>query len=163
MIGRGGQGTHVPRRAGRGGPDGVAPRVHGGVFPVSARGGSGAWGVSHAPYEGAAEGTEDLVHKGRVCRLGFRVSADGGLQLPAHRQRPDLVDRKDGARVGRCWGLRRPLVLGDGLQLLPAVQVEPPRRRPVPGVRPAALRPPPEAIEGMAWVPGAGCPRHDGR
>ena len=141
----------------------VASRVPQGVFPVSSRGGSGPRGVSHAPHEGAAEGTEDLVHKGRVCRLGFCLSADGGLQLPAHRQHPDLVDRKDWAQVGRCGGPRRSLTLGDGLQLLPAVQVEPSRRRPVPGVRPAAPRPPPEAVEGMAWVPGPGCPRHDGR
>ena len=42
--------------------------------------GSGPWGVSHASHKGAAEGTEDFVHKGRVCRLGLRLSADGGLQ-----------------------------------------------------------------------------------
>ena len=42
-----------------------------GVFPVLARGGSGPRGVSHAPHECAAEGTEDLMHKGGVCRLGF--------------------------------------------------------------------------------------------
>ena len=52
---------------------------------------------------------------------------------------------------------------GDGLQLLPVVQVEPQCRRPFPGVRPAAPRPLPEAVEGMAWVPGASCPRYDGR
>ena len=149
--------------AGRGGPDGAASRVHGRGFPVPARGGSGPRGVSHVPHEGAAEGTGDLVHKGGVCHLGFRLSADGGLQLLAHCQRPDLVDREDGAQVGCCGGLRRPLALGDGLQLLPAVQLEPPRRRPVPGVRPATLRPPPEAVEGMAWVPGDGFPLHDGR
>ena len=77
------------------------------------------------------------MHKDRVCRLGFRLSADGGLQMPTHRQRPD--------------------------QLLPTVQVEPSHRRPVTCARPAALSPPPEAVEGMAWVPGAGCPRHNGR
>ena len=44
------------------------------------------------------EGTEDHLHKGRVCRLGFCLSADGGLQ------RPDLVDREDGAQVGRLQG-----------------------------------------------------------
>ena len=43
--------------------------------------GSGPWGVSHASHTGAAEGTEDFVHKGRVCRLGFPLSADGGLQF----------------------------------------------------------------------------------
>ena len=82
---------------GLGGPNSVAPRVHEGVFRVSAPGGSGPCGVSHAPHKGAAEGSEDFVHKGRVCRLGFRLSADGGLQLPALRQGPDLVDREDGA------------------------------------------------------------------
>ena len=103
------------------------------------------------------------MHKGRVCRLGLRLSADGGLQLLAQRQRPDLVDREDGAQVGRSGGLCRPLALGDGLQLLPAIQVEPPCRRPYLGVRPAAPHPAPEAVEGMAWVPGADHPRHDGR
>ena len=93
----------------------------------------GPEGFFHRPHEGAAEGIGDLLHKGCVCW------------------------------VDRCGGLRRPLALGDGLQLLPAVHVEPPCRGPVLGVRPAALRPPPEAVEGMAWVPGAGFPRHDGR
>ena len=125
-TGCGGQGTRVPRRVQRDGPDSVAPRVHDGVFPISSPGGSGPWGVSHAPHEGAAEGTEDFVHKARVCRLGLRLSADGGLQLLAQRQRPDLVDREGGAQVGRSGGLCRPLPLGDGLQLLLAVQVEPP-------------------------------------
>ena len=41
----------------------------------------------------AAEGTEDFVHKARVCRLGLRLSANGGLQLLAQRQCPDLADR----------------------------------------------------------------------
>ena len=63
--------------------------------------GSGPWGATHASLKGAAEGTEDFVHKGRVCRLGFCLSADGGLQLAAQSQRPDLVDRKDGAQAGR--------------------------------------------------------------
>ena len=141
MTGCGGQGTRVPRRLEQCGPDGVAPRVHEGVSPVFARGGSGPWGVSHAPHKGAAEGTEDFVHKGRVCRLGPRLSADGGLQLLAHRQRPDLVDCEHGAQVGCCGGLCRLLALGDGLQLLLAVQVEPPCGCSFPGVRPAAPRP----------------------
>ena len=101
VAGCGGQGTRVPCRVGRGGPDSVAPRVHENVFLVSARGRSGPSGVSHAPHEGAAEGTEDFVHKGRVCPLGLHLSADGGLQLLAQRQRPDLVDRQDSAQVGR--------------------------------------------------------------
>ena len=113
MIRGGGQGMRVPCCVGRGGPDGAASRFHGGVFLVSARGGSGPWGVSHTPDEGAAEGTEDLVHKGCVCSLGPGLSAEGGLQLLAHRQRPDLVDQEDGAQVGCCGGLRRPLALGD--------------------------------------------------
>ena len=70
------------------------------MFPVSARGGLGPTGVSHASHKGAAEGTEDLVHKGRVRCLGLRLSVDGGLQLLAQRQRPDLVDCEDGAQVG---------------------------------------------------------------
>ena len=78
---------------------GAVPHVHEGAFPVSARGGSGFWGVSHASYKGAAEGTEDLVHKGRACRLGLRLSVDDGLQLLTQRQRPDVVDREDGARA----------------------------------------------------------------
>ena len=102
------------------------------------------------------------MQKGRVCGSGFRPSADGGLELLAQRQRPDLVVREDWAQVGRSGGLCRPLALGDGLQLLPAFQVEPPCRLPFPGVQPAAPRLPPEAVQGMAWVPGAGYPRHDG-
>ena len=89
---------------------------------------AGPWGVSDALYKGAAEGTEVFVHKGRVCRLGLRLSADGGLQLLAQRQRPDLVDREDRAQVGRSGGLCRPFALGDGLQLLPVFEVEPPCR-----------------------------------
>ena len=161
-TGRGGQGTRVPCWVGRGGPDGAASRVYGSVFLVSARGRSGPWGVSPTPQEGAAEGTEDLVHKGCVCCLGYRLSADDELQLRAHRQRPHLVDRGNGTQVGRCGGLRRPLALGDGLQLLPAVQLEPSRRCPAPGVQPTALSPPREAVEGMAWVAGTGFPQHDG-
>ena len=88
--------------------------------------GSGPWGVTHASHKGAAEGTEDFVHQGRVRRLGLSLSADGGLQLLAQCQRPDLVDREDGAQFGGSGGLCRPF--WDGLQLLPAVEVEPPRR-----------------------------------
>ena len=86
--------------------------------------GSGPWGVSHPLHKGAAEGTEDFVHKCRVCRLGLHLTANGGLQLLAQRQGPDLVDREDGAQVGRSGGLCRPF--RDGFQLLPAVEVEPP-------------------------------------
>ena len=96
------------------------------------------------------------MHEGCVRCLGFRLSADDEQQLSAKRRRPDLVDRENGAQVSRSRGLRRSLVLGDGLQLLSAVQVEPPRRGPVPGVRPAALSTPPEAVEGMSRVPAAG-------
>ena len=64
--------------------------------PVVGRG-SGPWGVTRTSYKGAAEGTEDFVHQGRVRRPGRRLSADGGLQLPTQRQCPDLVDREDGA------------------------------------------------------------------
>ena len=154
---------HAPAASGGAGRSRrVAPRVHESVFPVSARSGSGPWGVSHVPHKGAAEGTEDFLHKSRVCLLGLPLSADGGLQLLAQRQRPDLVDREDGAQVGRSGGLCQPLALRDGLQLLPAVQVEPPCRRLFPGVRPAAPRPPPVTVEGMAWVPDANCPRYNG-
>ena len=48
-------------------------------------------GVCHASHKGAAEGTEDFVHKGRVCRPGPRLSVDGGL--PSFAQR--------GCRLGR--------------------------------------------------------------
>ena len=68
--------------------------------------GSGSWGVSHASHKGAAEGTEEFVHKGRVCRPGLRLSAGGRLPSFAQRQRPDLADRGDrqrsrGHRLGR--------------------------------------------------------------
>ena len=66
------------------------------------------------------------MHKRHVCRLGLRLSADGGLQLLA--QSPDLVDREDWAQVGRSGGLCRPFALGDGFLLLLAVEVEPPCR-----------------------------------
>ena len=88
--------------------------------------GSGPWGVTHASHKGAAEGTEDFVHQGRVRRLGLRLSADGGLQLLAQCQRPNLVDREDAAQVGRSGGLCRPF--RNGLQLLSDVEVEPPCR-----------------------------------
>ena len=162
-TGRSGQGTCMPCWARRGGPDGAASRVHGGVFLVSARGGCGPLGVSPTPHEGAAEGTEDLVQKGCVCCLDFRLGANGRLQLPAHSSARIWRIAKTRDQVCRCWGFRRPLSLGDGLRWLPAVQVEPPHRRPVPGVRPAALSPPPEAVAGMARMPGAGFPGHDGR
>ena len=163
MTGCSGQGTRVPFWAGRSDPNCVAWCFHEGVFPVSARGGLGPWGVPHTLHQVAAEGTEDLVHKGCVCCLGFPLSADAGLQLPAHRQRPDLVERENRVQVCRSGGVSRPLALGGGLQLLLAVQVEPPRRRPVPGVLPAAMTPPPEAVEGMPPVQAAGFPRRNGR
>ena len=93
--------------------------------PVVGRG-LGPWGVTHTSYKGAAEGPENFVHKGRVRRPGLRLSADGGLQLPAQRQCPDLVDCEDGAQVGLSGGFRR--WFRDGLHLLPAVEVESPRR-----------------------------------
>ena len=128
------------------------------LWPAAAQ---SPWWVTHASHKGAVERTKDFVHKGRVWRLGLRFSEDGGLQLLAQCQRPDLVDREDGAQVGRSGGLCRPF--WDGFQLLPAVEVEPPHRSPHPGVWPAALRSPSEAVEGMAWVPSTGRPRHDGR
>ena len=82
----------------------------------------GPGGLTHASHKGPAEGTEYFVHKSRVCRLGLRPSANGGLQLLAQCQRPDLVDREDRAQVGRSGGLCRPF--RDGFQLLPAVEVE---------------------------------------
>ena len=163
VTGRIGQGMCVPCWLGRGSPDGVASPVRGGVFPVSARGGLGPRGVPGTSHESAAEGTEDLVHKCCVRCSGFRLSADGGQQLSARCQRPDLVDPENRAQTCRSGALPRLLVLGDGLQLLSAVQVEPPRRRPVLGVRPAALSPSPEAVEGMPRVLAAGFIRHDGR
>ena len=153
----------VPCWPGHSGPDGVASRDRGGVFPVSARGGLGPWGGPHTSHEGGAEGAEDLVHNSCVRCLSFRLSANGGEQVFAQRERPDLVDCEDRAQVSRTGPLRCFLLWGDGLKLLLAVQVEPPRRRPVLGVRPAALSPPPEAVEGMPWVPAAGFIRHDSR
>ena len=87
---------------------------------------SGPWGVTHASHKATTEGTEDFVHKGRVCRQGVCPSANVGLQLLAQCQRPDLVDREDGAQVGRSGGPCCPF--RDGFQLLPAIEVEPPRR-----------------------------------
>ena len=55
--------------------------------------GSGPWEASHASHKGTAEGTEDFVHKGRMCRLGLRLSAVDGLQSFVQHQRPDQADR----------------------------------------------------------------------
>ena len=74
------QGMCVPCWLGRGGPDGAASCVRWGVFPVSACGGLGPRGVPQTSHEGAVERTEDVVHKGCVRCLGFRLSADGGQQ-----------------------------------------------------------------------------------
>ena len=49
--------------------------------------------VSHASHRSAVEGTQDIVQKGRVCRPGPCLSADGELLSFAQRQRPDLMDR----------------------------------------------------------------------
>ena len=69
-------------------------------------------GVSHASHKGAAEGTEDFVHKGRVCRPGPRRSADGRLSSFAQRQRPDLVDRGVQQHSRGRWLGRGPRVYG---------------------------------------------------
>ena len=61
---------------------------------------SGPWGVTHASHKGAAEGTEDFVHLGRVRRLGLRLSADGGLQLLAQCQGRTWWIAKTGHRLG---------------------------------------------------------------
>ena len=109
VTGRSGHSMRVSCWVVRGRPDGAASRVREGVIPVSARGGLGPWGVHQTSQEGAAEGTEVLVHKGCVRCLGFRLSADGG-QLSAQRQRRDLMGRKNGAQVSRSGGLCRLLV-----------------------------------------------------
>ena len=110
--------------------------------------------VIRMPDEGTAEGMEELGHVGRLRCSCFRLRVDGRRHLP-RRQRLDLVDGKDGAQVC-CGGRFCPLLGLDGLCLLPALKVESPSRRPLPGVRPAPLCPPPEAVEGTPRVPGAG-------
>ena len=77
----------------------------------------GSSAVAQTSHEGAAEGTEDLVHKDCVSCFGSRLSADGLQQLPAH-----LLDCEYGAQVCRNGGVRRSLVLRAGLPLLSAVQ-----------------------------------------
>ena len=69
-------------------------------------------GVSHALHKGAAEGTEDFMHKGPACRQGPCRSADGGLPLFAEHQRPDLVDRCVGQHSRGHWLGRGPRVYG---------------------------------------------------
>ena len=44
----------------------------------------------------------------------------------------------------------------DDLCLLPAIQVEPPCREPVPGVLPSLLGLAPEAVEGVSRMPAVG-------
>ena len=78
------------------------------------------------PDEGGAEGGQDIAHKGCMCCSCFILRADGGLHL-SRRQPPDLLDREDRAQVRRGGGVR-PSVWRNDLRLLPAVQVEPPRR-----------------------------------
>ena len=61
---------------------------------------SGPRGVTHASHKGAAEGTEDFVHKGRVCCLGLCLSANGGLAVA----RPVPPPRSGGSRRrGTGW------------------------------------------------------------
>ena len=63
------------------GPEPSGPLINPGQhlqLQVSARGQLGPWGVPETSHEGAAEGTEDLVHEGCVCCLGFRLIADDG-------------------------------------------------------------------------------------
>ena len=153
----------VPCWAGRCGPIGAASHVCGGVFLASARGGLGHWGVSHTPHEGAAESTEDLVHKGCVCFFGFRLRTDGRLQLPAHRQRLDLVDRGNGAQLCRGRG-SPPSARAGGSPPVAAGRPGGTSTSPsIPWCASSGADPPPEAVEGMARVPGAGFPRQNGR
>ena len=76
-------------------------------------------GVTRMSDEGGAEGGEDLTHEGRMRCSCFFLRVDGGRH-PSHRQRPDLVDREDGAQVLRGGGVR-PVVGRDDFHLLPAI------------------------------------------
>ena len=89
-----------------------------------------SWGVGRSD-QGAAECAEDLAHEGRIRCSCLRFVVDGGRHLP--RQCPHLVDREDEAQVRR-GGVTPHLLVWDGFRLLPAVQVESPRRGPWPGV-----------------------------
>ena len=100
------------------------------------------------------------MHKGRVCRLGLRLSADGGLLLLAiasariwwiAKMEHRLVAVGLSALRSR-WGMASSCCRPSRWNLHVAVQS-----------LVCGQRPPSEAVEGMAWVPGASCPRHDGR
>ena len=116
--------------------------------------------VFRMPDEGGTEGIEDLAHEGRRCCWCFILRADCGQRL-SRRQRLDLVDREDRAQIRRGAGIR-PVVVWDDLRLLPAIQLEPPCRRPLLGVLLSSLGPPPVAVGGVPWVPAAGPAGHDG-
>ena len=69
---------------------------------------------------------------------------------------------KDGAQVFRRGGVR-PVVRRNDLRLLPAIQVEPPCRRPLLGMLPPPLGPPSEAVEDVSRSQCAGSTGHHGR
>ena len=121
---------------------------------------SGHRGATWMPDKGGAKGGEDLAHEGRMRSSCFFLRVDGGQDLSC-RQRRDLVDCKDKEQA-LCFGAVQSVVGHDDLPLLPAIQVEPPCRQPLPGVLALLLGPPQEAVEGVSWVPGAGLARQDG-
>ena len=49
--------------------------------------GQGPGGLPARRTRALRAGTEDSVHQGRVRRLGLRLSADGGLQLPTESKK----------------------------------------------------------------------------
>ena len=64
--------------------------------------------------------------------------------------------------TGSLWWRQRPVPGRHELPPVPAIQPEPPCRRPLPGVLRSLLGPPPEGFEGLPGVRTAGPAGHDG-
>ena len=59
--------------------------------PVVGRG-SGPWGITHTSYKGAAVGTEDFVHQGRVRRPGLNgIAFDGTRDRTVNATKADQL------------------------------------------------------------------------
>ena len=106
VTGRSGQGMRVPCSEGRGGPERAASLVRGGVFPVSARGGLGPWGVPQTSHgEPQARPSAPLEPGGRPPPQKGRRCGGGAAAGPAPAS-PHW--RAGAARTTEQYGCRAP-------------------------------------------------------